>query len=512
MNGAMEQGPMDRAEWRWALGWGAVVIVLSCLPYIYAYTAAPSSHTFGGFLVNYLDGNSYLAKMREGYDGDWLFRLAFTPEKQSGLLVFTLYLALGHLAKATGLPLIVVFHIARAASGLFLLTTVYRLAAEFTADRSARRWAFAIAAGGGGLAILSLALGRSNAAQFAPVDLLVPEAFGFYSTLTNPHFCLAFALEAWAVLLVIRPTRWNRAVLLVVLVLAGLGIASMAPYLTPVVWVTIGAGLMFRRPLDSAALWRAGIVLGASGLLLAYEYWAMTADPVIAGWARQNQTPSPAWLDVFLGLGLWLPMAGVGAWRAWDGRRDVPTLAALLTWLLVSLVLVFIPYALQRRFLGGIFMPLDVLAGGGVAWVWTRAGRARRLAAAGTILLGFSSTALVLLALFSAPATADPKMYLTFDETAGLLWLDAQGLHGDIVLADSRLGLFVPGWTGARSVYGHPMETLDAAAKRAEVDNYYAHGDAALLQRYSVRFVLGGPQPAGWHVVFRSRQTVIYGR
>ena len=135
----VEHGGVARAEWRWAWGWALAVVALSCLPFVYAYLAAPPGLTFAGFIVNTQDGNSYLAKMREGYEGAWLFRLAFTPEDQRGLFVFTLYLALGHLARLTSLPLALVFHLARAASGLFLLLTVYRLAAELTPDRAARR-------------------------------------------------------------------------------------------------------------------------------------------------------------------------------------------------------------------------------------------------------------------------------------------------------------------------------------------------------------------------------------
>lgn len=512
MSAALERGPVDRAEWRWAIGWGLIIVLASCLPYLYANFAAPPGRVFGGFLVNYLDGNSYLAKMREGYDGGWLFQLAFTPEPQAGILVFTLYLGLGHLARLSGLPLILVFHIARAVCGVILLLTVYRLAAEITADRAARRWAFGIAAGGSGLALLSLLLGRSDASHFVPVDLLVPEAYGFYSLLANPHFCLAFALEGWAVLLVLRPPRKNAWLHFTGLAAAGLGVASMAPYLTPVMWLAAAAGITLARPLDRAMLGRFAVLVMTSGLLLGYEYWSMVSDPVIAGWARQNQTPTPPAADILLGLGIWLPLAALGIWRYWQETRQRPVLAALAAWLLCSLVLVFVPYALQRRFLGGIFVPMDVLAGSGLAWLLSRAGKLRWPAIGLTLVLGYSSSLLVLAALFRAPQGADPKLYLTSDEAAGLTWLAARPISGLVVLSDSRMGLFVPGWTGARSIYGHPMETLDATDKLAEVDGYFNSGDTAVFNRYPIRVVIGGPLPAGWHVAFHQGSMVIYER
>ena len=51
--------------------------------------------------------------MRQGYAGSWLFRLPYSVEEQEGIVFFTLYLALGHLARLTGLSLVFVFHAAR---------------------------------------------------------------------------------------------------------------------------------------------------------------------------------------------------------------------------------------------------------------------------------------------------------------------------------------------------------------------------------------------------------------
>ncbi len=52
------------------------------------------------FLFGSDDGYSYLAKMRLGLRGDWLFTLRYTAEPHSGALLFLPYIALG---KLTGL-------------------------------------------------------------------------------------------------------------------------------------------------------------------------------------------------------------------------------------------------------------------------------------------------------------------------------------------------------------------------------------------------------------------------
>src|SRR5512134_1835346 len=101
------------SERRWLIGAAMIVLLLASLPYLVGALAAGPDHVFTGLQVNPLDGVSYLAKMRIGYNGGWLFQLLFTPEQGQGVFLFTYFIALGHVARIMGLPLIAVFHVAR---------------------------------------------------------------------------------------------------------------------------------------------------------------------------------------------------------------------------------------------------------------------------------------------------------------------------------------------------------------------------------------------------------------
>ena len=82
----------------------------------------------------------------------------------------------------------------------------------------------------------------------------------------------------------------------------------------------------------------------------------------------------------------------------------------------------------------------------------------------------------------------------------------------DVVLADSRMGGIIPGWTGARVIYGHPMESFDALNRKAEVESFFVKGDLTIADRYRVKYIFGGNAPQGWRIVFESGNVKVYGR
>jgi hypothetical protein len=71
----------------------------------------------------------------------------------------------------------------------------------------------------------------------------------------------------------------------------------------------------------------------------------------------------------------------------------------------------------------------------------------------------------------SSPTAA--MLFVRSDEQAAFDWLRANRSPQTVVLASPRVGLLLPGQTGARSYYGHPFETLDAATKKAQTEAFF---------------------------------------
>ena len=196
-----------RREWRWVLVYGLIALSLANAPILLGAALSTPENQFGGSVYNVEDTNSYLAKMKLGADGRWLFRLVHTPEDSQETLLFTFYLLLGKFARLTGLPPVWAFHLARLASGAVLFVTVYLFCAHWTAALAVRRAAFLLATFGSGLGWLFILLGRPDWGGLLTLDLIQPEAYVFLSTYAAPHIPLAVACVLGGVLCALRAAR-----------------------------------------------------------------------------------------------------------------------------------------------------------------------------------------------------------------------------------------------------------------------------------------------------------------
>jgi len=524
----------------------ALIVGLSVLPYVIVWLLTPAGLVYTGFLTNPLDGHTYLAKMRQGAAGEWLFRLPFTTEPQRGVLIYGHYLALGRLSAWLGLPLIGTYHAARCAGGLFLLLVGYRLIAEFVPEAKGRRVAFLIFALSSGLGWLMAGFGIMG------LDLWVPEANTFYSIFANAHFALAEALMILIFLSVAAPLgqgagratgsgergcpdaraselegphQDNRrltpgygaetagrggargpfpcpsALRLALSVGASLALAIVMPLMLAVVFAVLALFLAWRtlgRPLESraraVASWARAIVAGlACCPFLVYYFMVVQRDAAMAAWSAQNVTPGPALWQLLAGYGFLVPLALLGmGWGLLRGRGDF-----LLIWVGVTVAFVYAPFALQRRMLMGFHAPVAIWAALGLIHVmWPLARRRQSLVTLVAFLLLTPTTLFVLSMPVMGAMKGEWPLFMSVGEKAALQWLREQSSRDDVVLASPQIGLMVPAWAGNRVIYGHPFETIEAARKQAEVERFFAgqSDPGELVSRYDVRYIFVGPK------------------
>ncbi|HJW84610.1 MAG TPA: hypothetical protein VJ754_09935, partial [Anaerolineae bacterium] len=92
------RGEVDRAEWGWVAAWIAVALLVTSVPTLIGVAQSTPNRVFSGFTYTVEDINTYLAKMRQGAQGEWLFRIAHTSELHDGALLLTYHLLMGKVA------------------------------------------------------------------------------------------------------------------------------------------------------------------------------------------------------------------------------------------------------------------------------------------------------------------------------------------------------------------------------------------------------------------------------
>jgi hypothetical protein len=118
-------------DWRIPLITGLVLAAVTALPYVYAYAVEPPGHVFMGFFYLGDDANTYLAKMRQGWEGAWAWQNRYTTEPSPTAYLFMFWIVLGHLAALFNLPLIVTFHLARVAAAFALMAAAWFMICHF---------------------------------------------------------------------------------------------------------------------------------------------------------------------------------------------------------------------------------------------------------------------------------------------------------------------------------------------------------------------------------------------
>lgn len=524
---------VENWEWRWVFISSGLLLVLLTIPFVWAYGVGAPQSKFMGVLVNPIDGASYQAKMFQGYAGSWLFKLPYTPEVHDGVYLFTFYLAMGHLARVSGIPAILVFHVVRLIGGGLMMLATYRLVADWTDDVTQRRITWGLAVLGAGFGWLALPFGH-----VAPDLLLLPEAFPFQAAYANPHFPWALtAILLIAHILVTQATSPEMGGPDLNAESAGLAAGSLllvsaSPFALLPLGIGYGVLLVWLWRQRRIVPWReikwGAVVLIFGVPLAAYNAWAISGqNPAFAAWMAQNTTPSPPVWDYLIAFGPLLLLAGVGLWASVQVFDEGDAL--LIGWLAAGLVLLYAPLGLQRRFSMGLIYPLAIYGGRGLWRVLIPRFSRRRpgLGTAAAFVMFVPTTIVALVgpmigSLQLAGTLHNNPYFVDNDELEVLKWLGGHA-RGELVLAAPDTSLFLPIY-GLRVVYGHPYETLHATERRAEVLDFYRGEDCSVVDDEDVDYIIVGPRetsligpdeamcPTGGEPVFRSAsdQVTVY--
>lgn len=482
----------------WVLLFSVGVVFLTAFPYLTA-NANPDS-AFTGFLFGVEDGNSYIAKMLAGAKGEWLFRSPYTAMAQSGALLYLPYILLGKLLGpgAQHGQLVLLFHLFRSVSIVFLCFATYAFVSLWLKDIKLRKLALAVATLGSGLGWVLLLFRVANLFGSIPLDFYSPETFGFLAVFSIPHLVLARALLLWALFAYLHPTNKKK----IWIALLWFAIAA-----THLITAVIGVGLI---TIHAAYTWFidkrghniAGLLGKASELLpavvgvipiLLFNAWVFINDGYLPMWAEQNLILSPHPFHYVVAYGWLLPFAYLG-WRALSKARTSNS-TFLIVWLIALPFLLYAPVSLQRRLAEGAWVMLIVLA----LAAFDRGAWAKRRRELWLFAMAFPSTLILLLGAWQTSLTPIQPVFRPADEVAAFEQLRSIAPEDAVVLSAFQTGNALPAWAPLRVVLGHGSETPDAERLAERVRDFYRGRTAddprrELLVKYQVDYVFWGPE------------------
>ncbi|HPC05428.1 MAG TPA: hypothetical protein PLI60_01785 [Anaerolineaceae bacterium] len=466
-------------------------LALLCAPVIYGYTIAGNQQVFNGLAFNPIDGNSYLAKMQLGYQGEWKFTLSYSPEPGQGAYIFLYYIFLGHISRILYIPIILMYHIARIAGALCLA-----LALILWIKKIIKNPAVQIAAGclllfGSGMGWLLLGFGVIS------TDMWVAEAYPFLSGLANPHFPLGLALLLWILYVYSLPSTWKRNTLLFDLTLVLSIVLPFAIVLVAMIIVSVEVWNWFTQ--RKFHLVKLTFTLIGGGAYLLYQFFSIQNDPMLAQWNLQNITKAPEIYDFLVSFSPSLVLAGVAVWRNRKASGFFSDNIPLIAWIAGGIILLYFPFDLQRRFLSGYFIPVVLIGFYLLDQLKSQSQKKPAALVIGIVGASLITNLIVLAGIFTGLKSYDPHFFLTRDEAEAISWMDASAADPEVVLSSPSLGSFIPARADLKVVYGHPYESIQAEVREEKITQFYTGAFAgadvkAWLREMNIHFVVFGPR------------------
>lgn len=503
---------ISKNEWRWVIMISSFLVALTLVPYAWALARnqANEDWQFMGMLANAQDGATYLSKIEQGQEGNWLFTLRHTPEAHDGAGFHTIYLVLGHVARFTGLSSLVVFHLARVATSYFMFMAIYQVGATVWVRLRPRRLFFTLCAVGGGLGWLWLVLGG----QQAPPDMLIPEAYPFFAAYANPHFPLSIGglcLVTSIFIVVFRrgfkqvPTADNGGLTLFLMsmLLALIQPTALVPISGALV-LYVGVRYYLTREIPYHELrWASMLWLPIIPFMI-YDYAVFHYIDMMGKFNEQNITLSPPVYMYIFGYGLLLLVAIPGLWRAVRHfERDGDQL--MLLWFIVNVVGLYMPFNLQRRLNMGLIIPLVYFGVRALEDFWFyRVSEKWRAPALIALIVFLVPTNILNLgiplvgAVFLPESGLETGLLLETDYWNTFSWLNENAEDDAVVLAAPNVSLWIPAYTEQVVVFGHPFETVPNKERLEQVEDWYRGEDCTTLLSddlpFKVKYIFWGPQ------------------
>lgn len=506
---------IEPREWRWVVTISFCLALLSFIPFfVISYQGFTSKENivFTGTIYDSLNVAGDLVYLDSASRGDWMGHYRHTPEVHNGMLMDVVYLALGNLSRLFSLSTVTIYHVFRVCAAAFMYLCLYQLSASIWSKVRTRRIFFLLTSVGSGFGWFLSALQPD--ARY--LDVSMPSAFPFYSTLSSLHTPLVIAclaLLASVIVAVMRPNETESPTVSnggTMVFLLGLVLVQLYPVVFLPIAIAFSLNIILgwtadRRINRSQLSWLLWFIVPSLPILLYYGLF-LENNPIHALIWQQSMTNKPPTIDVFLlSYGILLILAIPGLYRA-IRRFERDGNQFMIIWFMTMVLLIFLPTRVQLNFVVGLVIPMTYFATRGIEDFWMRKISPRYwMPVAGCVLIFSSISNVMILTKPLLTDEASNNMVMLSPEYHDVFrWLAYQGIESPLVLASPEVSLWLPTRVDVRVVYGHPTYTADAETKYQAVMEWYQSDqcDMSLLDGavhipnstpYQVDYVIDGP-------------------
>lgn len=509
------------SEWRFVTATIILVLVLTSLPYLYAYLSAPSGKQFMGIMLDVPDHGQYFSWMRELTNAH-LAANKLTPEPNRPVFFNLLWWGMGRLGSFLGLGYAGMFQVLRVVAGTLFLLVSYRLCSRFLQDRLTRRIAFLTIAFTSGFGWVLVLMKYTVTDGILPFPLLVYIAEGntFLGILGYPHF-IAAALYILVFDLILQGQTKKQLKYAVAAGLFALFLGWQHAYDLLLVYGILGSYILLMAVRDKrfpVFLIKSGIIVGIISWWPAlYSVMLTSLDPlwkeVLAQFANAGvYTPNLLQLPVLLGPAFLLALYTTARNNPLRLNRFNNYDLFLQAWFWANFLLIYVPTDYQIHMLNGWQVPIAILATQGLfhyivpfarrfisqqRWRWSKEKISHGLAVAFIVLI-LPTNIYLLLWRFIDLARHDYPYYLHRDEVTAMAWLESNAQPEDITLSSLTIGQYIPALTGTHAFLAHWAQTVDYYGKEDMVNKFFSQTSPDAYRRqivddFQVDYIFYGP-------------------
>lgn len=484
---------ITKKEWYFVFLLALVMIFLTGIPYFYAYFMAPSGLIYNG-LSSLTPGDNpvYYSYINQVKTGNLFLRNLFTSEFQPVGIFNIFWFSVGIFARVFNLSPILAFHLSRLILIPVFLVVAYLFISFFFKKIGNRKLCLIFllfSAGLGGYFIGPLSLLSGNLQfNFAPNDIWIPESITFLTLYKTPHFIASLTLMLLIDLLLLlsfQQKSYSKALLAGFL---GLIYFNFHPFYIPVILGSFGLHLLFlafrkrKVPWQNLSCYLLFILVFSPSIF--YHFWVLASNPVLQQRAWQNITLGPPFIFILIGYGFLWVFAIFGIYRLHRKKQLNDNFAFLLIWLLVSLVLVILPFQFQSRYTQGLHFPLVIFSIVG----WSAFANNSRLKNHRFYLTNKFLFAVIFILLFGISnlfnltrdfyyftfPTPEIKEYFYFSKQTKEAMEFLANIHpAQVVLANGQNSLFIPVFSNNQVYLAHQIETIDWQTKQLYLNWFF---------------------------------------